>query len=209
MVSQRQRLARKKYREEHPELFPIAEPTPPKDPDKKKKKKKSKFKRKKEESNSTRDPNKPHKKGFKKHPLRVPGMKPGESCFICKAKDHIAKLCPEKAQWEKNKVCSVLPFLFLAFHCSLSLWRFCSDNRVLFSKLLLQGMWNLRIGFSSPLLGKLLNLVLPMLRLLPSTIVTLKLIVRGIGARVTWIIWKSSVMIIFWESGRIEFKVFL
>lgn len=70
-------------------------------------------------------------------------------------------------------------------------------------------MWNLRIGFSSPLLGKLLNLVLPMLRLLPSTIVTLKLIVRGIGARVTWIIWKSSVMIIFWESGRIEFKVFL
>lgn len=105
MVSQRQRLARKKYREEHPELFPIAEPTPPKDPDKKKKKKKSKFKRKKEESNSTRDPNKPHKKGFKKHPLRVPGMKPGESCFICKAKDHIAKLCPEKAQWEKNKIC--------------------------------------------------------------------------------------------------------
>ncbi|XP_022922475.1 ATP-dependent RNA helicase glh-2-like isoform X2 [Cucurbita moschata] len=103
MVSQRQRLARKKYREEHPELFPEVEPTPPKDPDKKKKK--SKFKRKKAESNSTRDPNKPHKKGFKKHPLRVPGMKPGESCFICKAKDHIAKLCPEKAQWEKNKIC--------------------------------------------------------------------------------------------------------
>ncbi|XP_038886312.1 uncharacterized protein LOC120076526 [Benincasa hispida] len=103
MVSQRQRLARKKYREEHPELFPKAEPTPPKDPDKKKKK--SKFKRKKEESISNRDANKPYKKGFKKHPLRVPGMKPGESCFICKAKDHIAKLCPEKAQWEKNKIC--------------------------------------------------------------------------------------------------------
>ncbi|KAF2320367.1 hypothetical protein GH714_027304 [Hevea brasiliensis] len=32
-------------------------------------------------------------------------MKPGESCFICKAKDHIAKLCPQKAEWEKNKIC--------------------------------------------------------------------------------------------------------
>ncbi|KAG7013235.1 hypothetical protein SDJN02_25993 [Cucurbita argyrosperma subsp. argyrosperma] len=99
MVSRRQKLARKKYREEHPELFPKAEPTPPKDPEKKKKKKK----RKKGESDSRNDPNKPHRKGFKKHPLRVPGMKPGESCFICKAKDHIAKFCPEKAQWEKNK----------------------------------------------------------------------------------------------------------
>ncbi|XP_022967999.1 uncharacterized protein LOC111467373 [Cucurbita maxima] len=103
MVSRRQKLARKKYREEHPELFPKAEPTPPKDPEKKKKK--SEFKRKKGESDSRNDPNKPHKKGFKKHPLRVPGMKPGESCFICKAKDHIAKFCPEKAQWEKNKIC--------------------------------------------------------------------------------------------------------
>ncbi|KAG6657172.1 hypothetical protein CIPAW_04G071400 [Carya illinoinensis] len=99
MVSQRQRLARKKYREAHPDLFPKPEPTPPKDPDKKKKKKKSMFKRKKADSN------KPVRKGFKKHPLRVPGMKPGESCFICKAKDHIAKFCPEKAEWEKNKIC--------------------------------------------------------------------------------------------------------
>ena len=103
MVSKRQRLAKKRYREEHPDQFPKPEPTPPKDPDKKKKKM-SKFKRKKSESNASHDPNKPFRKGFTKHPLRVPGMKPGESCYICKAKEHIAKHCPEKAQWEKNKV---------------------------------------------------------------------------------------------------------
>lgn len=106
MVSQRQRVARKRYKEEHPELFPKPEPTPPKDPNKKKNKNKTKFKRKKTDSKSkSNDPNKPIKRGFKKHPLRVPGMKPGESCFICKEKDHVAKHCPQKAQWEKNKVC--------------------------------------------------------------------------------------------------------
>ncbi|KAG4998239.1 hypothetical protein JHK85_029678 [Glycine max] len=95
MVSQRQRLARKRYKSEHPELFPKPEPTPPKDPDKKKKKNKnSAFKRKRPE---------PKPGSRKRHLLRVPGMKPGESCFICKAMDHIAKLCPEKAEWEKNK----------------------------------------------------------------------------------------------------------
>lgn len=109
MVSKRQRLAKKRYREEHPDQFPKPEPTAPKDPDKKKKKKMSKFKRKKSESN---DPNKPFRKGFTKHPLRVPGMKPGESCYICKAKEHIAKHCPDKAQWEKNKVCFFAPILF-------------------------------------------------------------------------------------------------
>ncbi|EEF51387.1 actin depolymerizing factor, putative [Ricinus communis] len=105
MVSQRQRLARKKFRQEHPELFPKPEPTPPKDPNKKKKKNNTKFKRKRSESKESKDPNEPNKKRFKKHPLRVPGMKPGESCFICKAKDHIAKLCPQKAEWERNKIC--------------------------------------------------------------------------------------------------------
>ncbi|KAK7357330.1 hypothetical protein VNO80_16614 [Phaseolus coccineus] len=96
MVSQRQRLARKRFKLENPELFPKAEPTPPKDPNKKKKKKKSSaFKRKAESKPGSRN----------KHPLRVPGMKPGESCFICRAKDHIAKLCPEKTEWEKNKIC--------------------------------------------------------------------------------------------------------
>ncbi|KAL5746331.1 hypothetical protein ACOSP7_027477 [Xanthoceras sorbifolium] len=104
MVSQRQRQARKRYKEANPELFPKPEPTPPKDPDKKKNKK-SKFKRKRPDSKDPRDPNRPIKRSFTKHPLRVPGMKPGESCFICKAKEHIAKHCPEKAQWEKNKIC--------------------------------------------------------------------------------------------------------
>lgn len=91
MVSKRQKLARKKFKEENPELFPPPEPI---DPEKKPK-----------EKTKSKDPNKPIKKGFKKHPLRVPGMKPGESCFICKAKEHIAKHCPEKAQWERNKIC--------------------------------------------------------------------------------------------------------
>nr|XP_027103790.1 uncharacterized protein LOC113725024 isoform X2 [Coffea arabica] len=102
MVSKRQKLARKRFKEEHPGLFPKPDPTPPKDPTKKKKKL-SKFKRKKRVSN---DPSNPKKslKG-KKHPLRIPGMKPGDSCFICKAPDHIAKDCPQKAQWEKNKIC--------------------------------------------------------------------------------------------------------
>lgn len=100
-MSQKQREARKRYREEHPDLFPTPEPTAPKDPSKRKKKE-NKFKRKKTVS---KDPNKPIKRGFRKHPLRVPGMKPGDSCFICKAQDHIAKLCPKKAEWEKNKVC--------------------------------------------------------------------------------------------------------
>ncbi|RWW25853.1 hypothetical protein GW17_00009787 [Ensete ventricosum] len=38
-------------------------------------------------------------------------MRPGESCFICKATDHIAKSCPEKAMWEKKKV--LLCFLII------------------------------------------------------------------------------------------------
>jgi len=108
MVSQRQRLARKRFKAEHPELFPKAEPTPPKDPSKKKKKKKksSAFKPKRAES----------KPGSgRRHPLRVPGMKPGESCFICKAPDHIAKLCPEKTEWEKNKVLYSLPSRYTCY----------------------------------------------------------------------------------------------
>ncbi|XP_051142757.1 uncharacterized protein LOC127259447 [Andrographis paniculata] len=103
MVSKRQKLAKKRYKEEHPELFPNPEPTPPKDPNKKKKKKKnSKFKRTKADGS---DSNKPKKSSHKKHPLRVAGMKPGESCFICKAPDHIAKNCPKKSEWERNKIC--------------------------------------------------------------------------------------------------------
>ncbi|XP_042425025.1 uncharacterized protein LOC122012529 [Zingiber officinale] len=40
---------------------------------------------------------------LRKHPLRVPGMRPGESCYICKSTSHITKLCPEKAVWERKK----------------------------------------------------------------------------------------------------------
>ncbi|KAL9412260.1 hypothetical protein AB3S75_045810 [Citrus x aurantiifolia] len=107
MVSKRQREARKRFKEAHPGLFPKPEPTAPKDPSKKKKKKSSKFKRKKAESKDPNRNEKSMKRVFTRHPLRVPGMKPGESCFICKAKDHIAKHCPMKAEWEKNKICLV------------------------------------------------------------------------------------------------------
>jgi hypothetical protein len=104
MVNQRRRLAQKRYKEANPELFPKAEPTPPKDPNKKKKKK-SLFKKKKPGSSTDR----PQRTGSStRHPLRVPGMKPGEGCFICHSKTHIAKLCPEKSEWERNKVCSFL-----------------------------------------------------------------------------------------------------
>ncbi|RVX01959.1 hypothetical protein CK203_019571 [Vitis vinifera] len=102
MVSQRQRLARKVYKEAHPELFPKAEPAAPKDPTKKKKKK-SNLKPKRADMKGPKSTEKSDKSKLRKHPLRVPGMKPGESCFICKAKDHIAKHCPEKAQWERHK----------------------------------------------------------------------------------------------------------
>ncbi|KAE9589060.1 hypothetical protein Lal_00000075 [Lupinus albus] len=96
MVSERQRLARKRFKAEHPELFPKPEPTQNKN------KKKKPLNKKPEQLGVT---SKPFKPNSRKHPLRVPGMKPGESCFICKAKDHIAKSCPEKALWEKNKIC--------------------------------------------------------------------------------------------------------
>lgn len=102
MVSQRQRLARKRFKEANPELLTNPEPTPPKDPNKVKKKKYGEFKRKKLKPI---DPNKPKKLSYKKHPLRVAGMKPGESCYICKAPEHIAKNCPKKSEWERNKIC--------------------------------------------------------------------------------------------------------
>ncbi|KAF8380264.1 hypothetical protein HHK36_027748 [Tetracentron sinense] len=104
MVSQRQKLARKRVKEEHPELFQKPDPPEP-SKESKKKKKKSKFKRKRDENKRPKTLNKSNRSNLRKHPLRVPGMKPGESCFICKSKDHIAKLCPQKAQWEKNKIC--------------------------------------------------------------------------------------------------------
>lgn len=106
MVSKRQKEARKKFKQENPGLFPTPEPTPPKDPNKKKKKKKNKkpkFKRDKSDPKTLDD--KPRKSSFARRPLRVPGLKPGDCCFICKDLHHIAKNCPEKAQWERNKIC--------------------------------------------------------------------------------------------------------
>ncbi|XP_010255426.1 PREDICTED: protein AIR1 [Nelumbo nucifera] len=104
MANQRQRLARKRYRTAHPELCAKPEPTAPKDPSKKKKKK-YKFKRKAGENDGPKTLKTSKNSTFRKHPLRVPGMKPGEGCFICKADNHIAKLCPQKTQWEKHKIC--------------------------------------------------------------------------------------------------------
>ncbi|BAS90427.1 Os04g0555800 [Oryza sativa Japonica Group] len=96
MANKRQREARKRFREANPGLFP-ANPTPPADGTKKKKNnKKSMFKKTSKAGGGGA--------GRSKHPLRVPGMRPGERCFICKAADHVAKVCPEKSLWEKNKV---------------------------------------------------------------------------------------------------------
>ncbi|KAL3684020.1 hypothetical protein R1sor_002042 [Riccia sorocarpa] len=44
-------------------------------------------------------------KPARKHPLRVPGMRPGEACFLCKGTDHIAKNCPTKAAADRKKMC--------------------------------------------------------------------------------------------------------
>lgn len=38
------------------------------------------------------------------HPLRVPGMRPGEACFLCKGTGHIAKNCPQKEGSDRKKV---------------------------------------------------------------------------------------------------------
>lgn len=97
MVSKRQKLARRRLRETNPELFPQPEPKKA-DPNSKKSKRKAKSQTLKAKYNV-------NKTSGSKHPLRIPGMRPGENCFICKSTDHIAKFCPEKSQWEKNKIC--------------------------------------------------------------------------------------------------------
>jgi Zinc knuckle len=113
MVTQRQRLARKRFKEANPHLFPKTEPPVDTNSKKIKKKAKSKFKKSKGDVKPAR---KSGAGSFRKHPLRVPGMRPGESCFICKSSEHIAKNCPEKAQWERNKVW----FKFCFFSCTRS-----------------------------------------------------------------------------------------
>eukprot|EP00249_Psilotum_nudum_P014374 c24790_g1_i1 orf=66-962(+) len=40
-----------------------------------------------------------------KHPLRLPGRRPGEGCFICKATNHTAKTCAERKEKDRNKIC--------------------------------------------------------------------------------------------------------
>ncbi|KAI4363649.1 hypothetical protein MLD38_019839 [Melastoma candidum] len=108
MVSQRQRVARKRCRESHPELFPASFHTD-KPNNKYKKNKLSNLKKKKNKKNASVtigvDPSKATKGSLKRHPLRVPGMMPGQGCFICRGQDHIAKLCPQKSHWDKNKIC--------------------------------------------------------------------------------------------------------
>ncbi|XP_047335995.1 DNA-binding protein HEXBP-like [Impatiens glandulifera] len=102
MVSKRQVLARRAYKQQHPELFP--KPEPPVGPTKKQIKK-EKRKSKEKSKSKRRDLDAKSKPNRGPRVLRVPGMKPGESCFICKAFDHIAKLCPRKEEWEKHKIC--------------------------------------------------------------------------------------------------------
>ena len=51
----------------------------------------------------------------KVHPLRVPGSKPGDGCFICKSSSHVAKTCPQKVSKDKNKVCFLSICFFLFF----------------------------------------------------------------------------------------------
>ncbi|CAA7399064.1 unnamed protein product [Spirodela intermedia] len=104
MVSQRQRMARKRFKEANPHLFPKPEP-PSEDAGSKKKKKKifrKTLKRGVAKPGSGRGSD---RFTGSKHPLRIPGWKPGEACFVCNANDHIAKACPQKAEWEKNKIC--------------------------------------------------------------------------------------------------------
>ena len=42
------------------------------------------------------------------HPLRVPGMRPGEACFLCKGTGHIAKNCPQKEGNDRKKVIQLI-----------------------------------------------------------------------------------------------------
>lgn len=101
MPNKRQREARKRFREANPGLCPPA-PAPPADGTQKKKSKKSMFKKVKKTGGGGGGGG---GAGRSKHPLRVPGMRPGEQCFICKGTDHAAKNCPEKSYWDKNKIC--------------------------------------------------------------------------------------------------------
>ncbi|XP_074560978.1 uncharacterized protein LOC141817210 [Curcuma longa] len=92
MVSKRQKEARKRFEEANPRPKDAATSIP-KAEKRTKKSKEGGFRKKSGTS------------ALRKHPLRVPGMRPGESCYICKSTGHIAKQCPEKVLWERKKIC--------------------------------------------------------------------------------------------------------
>ncbi|KAG6483885.1 cellular nucleic acid-binding protein homolog [Zingiber officinale] len=93
MVSKRQKEARKRFAEANPRPEDATTSIPKAEKGTKKRKAGGGFWKKSGTS------------ALRKHPLRVPGMRPGESCYICKSTGHIAKLCPEKALWERKKIC--------------------------------------------------------------------------------------------------------
>ncbi|CAL9138498.1 unnamed protein product [Musa acuminata var. zebrina] len=106
MVSKRQKEAKKRFNDANPQLLSDSKPEHSStSTSKKEKEKKKKGLKKKKGEAAFKKGKKTGGAATRKHPLRVPGMRPGESCFICKATDHIAKLCPEKAMWEKKKIC--------------------------------------------------------------------------------------------------------
>lgn len=106
MVTKRQRLARKQYLESHGDSVQTIDRDVHKtktDRDSKKRKRKSD--ESKNAGGDVKASKKPNSKSLRKHPLRVPGSKPGEGCFICGAGDHIAKACPTKDRWDSKKIC--------------------------------------------------------------------------------------------------------
>lgn len=106
MVTKRQRLARRKYLESHGDSVQTIDRDVNKtktDRDSKKRKRKSG--ESKNAGGDVKASKKPELKSLRKHPLRVPGSKPGEGCFICGASDHIAKACPTKERWDSKKIC--------------------------------------------------------------------------------------------------------
>ncbi|WOL10529.1 hypothetical protein Cni_G19286 [Canna indica] len=101
MVSKRQKEAQKRFKEANPQQANAPDLVPNGEAGKKSIKKKHQQQQKKKNGLTKKTGG----SALRKHPFRVPGMRPGESCFLCKSTDHIAKLCPEKAIWEKNKIC--------------------------------------------------------------------------------------------------------